>query len=119
MTEKERKSCHHIIHTNSVAAAGIAAGLAQLPSADIAPLMALEIEMVIALGQVFDISLTKSAAKGVIASVAGATTGRAVSQWLVGWIPGWGNAINASTAAGVVEALGWAAADHFDNEKNG
>lgn len=119
MTDKERKNCHHIIHTNSVAAAGIAAGLAQLPNADIAPLMALEVEMVIALGNVFCISVTKSAAKGIIASIAGASAGRAISQWLVGWIPGWGNAINASTAAGVVETLGWAAADHFDNEKNG
>lgn len=119
MTDKEKKNCHHIIHTNSLAAAGIAAGLAQLPNADIAPLMALEVEMVMALGRVFDISLTQSAAKGLVASLAGATVGRGISQWLVGWIPGWGNAINATTAASVVEALGWAAADHFDNEKNG
>lgn len=118
MTENERKRCHYIIHTNSVAAAGIAAGLAQLPGVDNGPLAALEVEMVIALGQVFDISVTKSAAKGVIAGVAGTTAGRTISQLLVGWVPGIGNAINASTAAGVVEALGWAAANHFDDEKN-
>lgn len=119
MTDKEKKSCHHIIHMNAVAASGVAAGLAQLPSADLPALMAIEIEMVIALGKVFDISVTESGAKGLITSLAGATIGRTISQWLVGWIPVYGNAINASTAAGVVEALGWAAADHFDNEKNG
>lgn len=119
MTDKEKKNCHHIIHMNAIAASGIAAGLAQLPSADYPALMAIEIEMVIALGEVFGISVTKSGAKGLITSIAGATIGRTISQLLVGWIPGYGNAVNASTAAGVVETLGWAVADHFDNEKNG
>lgn len=117
MTESEKSQCHHIIHLNAVAASGVAAGIAQLPGADNLPLAAIEVEMVIALGQVFGISVTKSGAKGIIAGVAGTTVGRTVSQFLVGWVPGLGNAINASTAAGVVEALGWAAADHFDKEK--
>ena len=117
MTEKERRRCHYIIHTNATAAAGIAAGLAQLPGVDSAPLAALEVEMVTALGAVFDIKVSSAAAKGVIASVAGTAVGRATSQFLLGWIPGLGNAINASTAAGIVEALGWLAADHFDLEK--
>ncbi len=118
MTENERRRCHYIIHTNATAAAGIAAGLAQLPGVDAAPLAALEVEMVTALGAVFGIKVSNAAAKGVIASVAGTAVGRATSQFLVGWLPGLGNAINATTAAGVVEALGWFAADHFDLERN-
>ncbi|MBQ9492420.1 MAG: hypothetical protein IJR54_01630 [Oscillibacter sp.] len=42
--------------------------------------------------------------------------GRGVSQFLLGWIPGVGNVLNAATAAGVTEALGWAIAADFDNE---
>ena len=36
------------------------------------------------------------------------------SQVLVGWIPGIGNAINATTAAGITEAMGWLLAKEFD-----
>ena len=31
----------------------------------------------------------------------------------MGWIPGWGNAVNASTAVGITEAMGWAVAEGF------
>lgn len=113
MTAAQKRQCHHIIHLYAVSAAGIAGGLAQLPGSDAAPLVALEVKMVSDLADVFGISLTKTAAAALVSGLAGTTVGRAVSQWLVGWIPGWGNAINASTAAGVVESLGWAAADHF------
>lgn len=113
MTAAQKRECHHIIHLHAVSAAGIAGGLAQLPGADAAPLVAIEVKMVTELANVFGVSLTKTAATAVVSGLAGTTVGRAISQWLVGWIPGWGNAINASTAAGVVESLGWAAADHF------
>jgi uncharacterized protein (DUF697 family) len=31
----------------------------------------------------------------------------------VGWLPGFGNAINAATAAALTEAIGWAAEEYF------
>ncbi len=37
----------------------------------------------------------------------------AASQVLVGWIPGIGNAVNASTAAALTEGIGWAMANEF------
>jgi uncharacterized protein (DUF697 family) len=40
--------------------------------------------------------------------------GRTASQALVGWIPGFGNAINMTTAAGLTEAIGWIIAKEFD-----
>lgn len=46
--------------------------------------------------------------------MAAATVGRTASQVLVGWIPGIGNAINATTAAGITEAMGWLLAKEFD-----
>ena len=124
MTSSEKKACHGIIHLNATAAAGVAAGLAQIPGVDNAPLFAIEVEMTIALAKVFGISITKAGAKAVLSGVAGTTVGRAISQVLVGWIPGIGNAINAGTAASVVEGIGWAVAKTFeaqrdaDNEKN-
>lgn len=36
-----------------------------------------------------------------------------MSQFLVGWIPGIGNAINTATAAGITEAIGWIAVKNF------
>lgn len=118
MTDSEKKACHGIIHTNAVAAGGIAAGLAQIPGVDNAPLAALEVEMTIALGKVFGISITKSGAASVLAGVTGTVVGRGISQVLVGWIPGIGNAINAGTAASVVEGIGWSVAKTFEAQRD-
>lgn len=70
--------------------------------------------MTISLGRVFGKSLSEASAKAALASVAAATVGRTASQVLVGWIPGIGNAINATTAAGITEAMGWLLAKEFD-----
>lgn len=37
---------------------------------------------------------------------------------LLGWIPILGNVINAATAAGVTEIIGWSVASEFDNQYN-
>jgi len=52
----------------------------------------------------------------MLMGVAAGYTGRAVSQILVGWIPFLGNAVNASTAGGLTEFVGWQMADRFDKE---
>lgn len=113
MTGEEKKKCRAIIHGASVTAAGAAAGLAQLPGSDNAVLTPIQLAMTISLGKVFGISLSESAAMAAIGSVAASTIGRTVSQVLVGWIPGVGNAINATTAATLTETMGWALADEF------
>lgn len=113
MTNSQRESCHLIIHGASGSVAAIAAGLAQLPCADNVAIIPIQVTMVIALGNVFGQHITDSAARGVVLSMAAAYGGRAVSQVLVGWIPVFGNMINASTAAGLTEVIGWAVADKF------
>lgn len=75
-----------------------------------------QITMIISLGAVFDIPVSKSAAQAIINGLAGAAGGRFVSQLLVGWIPVFGNAINATTAASITEMLGWKVAEKFDRE---
>lgn len=118
MTESQRKKCHAIIHGAATSGAAAAAGMAQLPGADAPVLIGIEISMTIALGAVFGISLTESAAKSIVLSNLAAYAGRGISQALIGWIPGLGNIINAGTALTLIETMGWAIAKDFSNQVN-
>lgn len=118
MTAEEKSECKKIIHCAAASAAGVGASMALIPGADVPIITGIEITMTIALGRVFGISLTESAAKSMVLSSAGTIAGRGISQGLIGWIPGFGNVINAGTAFGVVEVLGWAIASDFANKDN-
>lgn len=115
MSTKSKK-IHAIIHTASVTAGGIGAGLAQLPGADMPALMALQTAMIIAIGHEHDCEITKSKAKSILLTFPAGYGGRALSQFLVGWIPGYGNAINAGTAMSITESIGWAADAYFEKD---
>lgn len=116
MTDEQRAKCHGIIHTASAAAGVAGAGLAQIPGSDNAVIVPIQITMTISLGAVFGVDLDQSAAKATLATATASLTGRAISQFLVGWIPVIGNALNAATAATITESLGWAVANSFDNK---
>ena len=113
MTDAQYAACHTIIHSFAAACTAAGAGMAQLPCSDAVPISTAQIAMVIALGEVFGIPLSESAAKSLIAGISGAAVGRMVSQILIGWIPGLGNTINGITAAAITEALGWKVARQF------
>ena len=116
MTSRESGVCNGIIHSASVAAAGVGAGLAQLPMSDNAVITPIQLAMAISLGKVFGITLDKSSAKAALASAAAAQIGRTTAQILVGWLPGLGNVVNAITAASLTEAAGWIMAAEFEKE---
>ena len=124
MTDEQSTKCHAIIHTATVAAAAVGAGLAQLPFADAIPITAAQITMITSLGVVFDIPLDEAAAKAFRKGLMGALGGKAIAKQipklpgkrLVGMIPFFGNAVNAATAVAITEKLGWAAAEKFDRE---
>lgn len=116
MTSREIGLCNAIIHTASAAAGAAGAGLAQIPGSDNAVITPIQLTMTISLGKVFGIELEDSAAKAALASAAAGMIGRTMSQVLVGWIPGIGNIINAATAAGLTEAIGWILANEFEKE---
>lgn len=118
MTDSQENKCHAIIHGAAVLGGGAAFGMAQLPGADVPVLAGIEVTMVIALGAVFGISLTESSAKTLVVTYAATHAGRGISQALVGWIPGFGNTINASTAVALIETMGWAIAYDFNNNGN-
>jgi len=112
----DKKKIHAIIHSASVTAGGIGAGLAQLPGSDMPVLMALQTAMIVAIGHEHGCEITKTHAKSLLLTLPAGYGGRAISQFLIGWIPGFGNAINASTAATITEAIGWAADSYFEKD---
>lgn len=107
------EKCNKIIHTAAVACGGVGTGLAQLPVCDSAAIVPIQIGMIVGLGAVFELHITESIAKSLLATFAASYAGRAASQVLVGWIPGIGNAINTATAAGLTETIGWATVANF------
>ena len=108
--------CHGIIHGASLAAGAAGAAGAQLPMADNAVITPIQIGMIIALAKVFDRNLTKEAAYAVLKGAGAAFIGRGISQVLVGWVPGFGNALNTATAASLTETVGWMSAAQFYDE---
>lgn len=115
MLEDRREKCHVIIHGAAVTTGGIGAGLAQIPLADSIPITAAQVAMIVAIAKVYDIDLAEGAAKGLLGGFSASVIGRNVAGVLIGWIPGIGNALKASTAAALTEAIGWAAVRHFEN----
>ncbi|MCA1766396.1 MAG: hypothetical protein LC633_09170 [Desulfobulbaceae bacterium] len=60
----DKKKINAIIHTASLTAAGIGAGLAQLPGSDMPALAALQAAMIVAIGHEHGREITKTHAKG-------------------------------------------------------
>ena len=113
MPENMLSKCRVIIHGASAACGGVGTGLAQIPASDNAVIVPIQITMIVGLGAVFGLHITESTAKSIIASAGASIAGRTISQFLVGWLPVIGNAINTATAAGITEAIGWIAVRNF------
>lgn len=113
MSNSDLLACHTIIHSASAAAATVGAGLAWLPCSDAPVISGVQISMAIGLAKVFGIHMTDAAASAAVAAAAATAAGRAVSQVLVFWLPVVRFAVNATTAAGLTEYVGWALAEDF------
>jgi len=100
---------HIIIHSAAVSAAAAGAGLAQVPGSDNAIITPIQVAMIMAIGTVHGKNLDKAAAISILSTASAGIIGRTIVQGLVGWLPIAGNIINASTAAVITEAIGWAA----------
>jgi uncharacterized protein (DUF697 family) len=106
---------HGIIHAVSATAAGIGAGLAQFPCSDSIPLSAIQTGMISAIAMVHNRKINEATATSILGTLGASMFGRAISQCLVGWIPAWGNGINAMTAMSLTETVGWGAHAYFEN----
>lgn len=109
----EKQKVHGIIHVAAASAAAVGAGMAQVPGSDAPVLVAIQTAMICAIGEVHEQRITKEKAFTLLSTFAATVGGRTLSQWLVGWMPGWGNVVNATTAASITEAIGWAADAYF------
>lgn len=105
---------HGIIHGASTASGMVGAGLAQIQGSDAPVLAGIQATMIMALARQYGVALDEVTAADLVLTFAATAGGRALSQFLVGWIPGWGNTINAATVAALTEAVGWAAASYFE-----
>jgi uncharacterized protein (DUF697 family) len=114
MTSNEK--IHSIIHSASAAAAAVGGSLAQLPGSDMPVLCGIQATMVMAIANEYGVDISNAAAMDLVINYAAGYGGRALSQALIGWIPGWGNAINATTAATITEGVGWGANKYFTPE---
>lgn len=110
MNDEQRFRCHAIIHGASASAGAVGIGLAQLPGADAAVIAPLQVGMVAALGRVFGLEITETAAKSVVYATLGTMVGRGATKVLPRLIPGVGNLICGTVAAGITETLGWSVA---------
>jgi uncharacterized protein (DUF697 family) len=109
----ENKKIYAIIHAATISAGIVGAGLANLPGSDLPVLSALQTAMIIAIGHEHGCELTKASARSLLLTFPGGYGGRAISQCLIGWVPGYGNAINASTAMVLTQTIGWIANAYF------
>ena len=117
LSEEQMNRCDAIIHSHSSACGGIAATpLSEIPLADNAIIIPIQIGMIIELGEVFDQKISTSTAQSILSEASDSLTGKAVSRIPLGWIPGIGNAINTATAAGWTETIGWMAVDRFSKK---
>ena len=115
MPKEIQKKCAVPIHTASIAAGGSAA--IPVPIADTIPITAAQVGMVVALGKVFDVTISDTVAKAVIGCGLAQSVGRSLSSSVLKAIP----VVNifiapvvcTITAAGLTEALGWVIADDF------
>lgn len=107
MTKDQMTKANVAIHTAAVASGAL--GAIPIPVADALPISAAQVTMVIALGKIFDQSITEGAAKGLIGAAASTFVGRNLVKLIpiAGWV------ISAAVAAGVTEAIGWIVAVDF------
>ena len=115
MPKDLESKCKIAIHTATTAAA--TAGALPIPIADTIPITAAQVTMIVALGKIFDMSISESAAKSIAAITLAQSTGRAAFSGILKAIPGAGSVIGgmvgAATASALTETLGWSLANDF------
>jgi uncharacterized protein (DUF697 family) len=111
MDPQQLERCNAVIHTATAASA--AAGAIPIPIADAIPITAAQVTMVIALGSIFDVKITKGAANTILTGVAAPIIGRTIASSFLKFIPVAGWIASAALAALITEVIGWTVAADF------
>lgn len=114
MALTKKQKAHALIHSVSGTAAAIGGGMAQVPLSDALLLIPLQASMVVAIALIHGRRVQEATATTILGTLGATMFGRAISQLLVGWIPVFGNTVNAGTAAAITETVGWAAYKFFE-----
>jgi uncharacterized protein (DUF697 family) len=117
MTPAQHSKSRLSIHLAALAGAVAAFLMAQLPASDNTILVPIEVLLVIRLGSIFHVGLRHSVPRSFVFGSVATFVGRGISEFMVGWVPGFGNAIDALTAAAVIEFLGHILAKEFDRQQ--
>lgn len=115
MPKDLKVKCNVIIHAASATSGGSAA--VPIPVADTIPITAAQVTMIIALGNVFGLTIKESVAKSIISCGIAQNVGRTISSTILKSIPVVNVTIapfaNAAIASVITEILGWMVADDF------
>lgn len=100
-----RKRSELIIHSASVAAAGVSA-VALVPGSDAVAIMPIQVAMVATLAREHGIAPSASLVKSTVYATLGSIVGKAGAGLLLRWTPVAGNVVRAGVAFSVTEGLG-------------
>ena len=104
---ERRKRCAAIIHSASAAAATAAAATV-VPGSDSIAIAPVQVAMITALADEFDVPWTDAAVRSTLYATLGTMVGRGGANLVLRWVPVYGNVVRAGVAVSVTQALGWA-----------
>jgi uncharacterized protein (DUF697 family) len=109
----KRARLHVIIHSAATEASAVGLATAQIPG-DRFIIGGVQIYMIIEIAAEFGKRLDYAAAKALFLTSIACVVGPEIANQMLKYIPGVGNAINASVAASVTETIGWAVVKYFE-----
>lgn len=108
-----------IVHGFAAIAGGVGLGMSLLPGSDAGMLAALQGRMVMALAEHYRAPIAQSQAAELLLTLAAGMAGRRTARALATRLPvGWRVVSNASTAAALTAAIGWAAITWFERQRD-
>jgi uncharacterized protein (DUF697 family) len=114
MSDKEDRAAA-IILAYASAHAGIAAILANTVVGDTAVLSIMTCLMIYQLANLCERDLDAAAIAAIAGQLFGLVSGGYMASKLISWVPGFGNAVNATVTFGLTQVIGWAAFAMFNN----
>ena len=107
--------CATIIH-GAAAAAGGAAAIAIIPGSDSVAIMPIQVGMITALADEFEVPWTDAAVRSTLYASLGSIVGRGGANLVLRWLPVYGQVVRAAVAASVTEGLGWAVVKKLESD---
>ena len=114
---KEKSSIAHRWIIAAAASAG-AVGVTPIPGADIVPITAIQVGLLLKLSHLYDKPISKDNAKKMVLTTVTGNVGRATYRQLVKLVPGYGAVVAGGVASGITLALGEAIKYAYENEIN-